>query len=166
MNEQPSKLATLAQACVSMLSTAMDDRWGTGRLPMIVSADLRARFIKQQRLYHQALMAENDAAIIAQAHGMLRAWHKLDEEAVKANEKPLPWSAWQMIAPTGEIITIIRDKADLALVPKQPGVEVWTADQIVNLIIGQEPAARESGRQWPGNGKGEMNWDEGDDIPF
>jgi len=167
MKKPQTSLAHLAQACVTMLATAMDERWGSGRLPMIVSADLRARFLKQQRLYHEALMAEDEPAIVAQSHGMLRAWHALDDAAVETGEKPLPWSAWQLTAPTGEVITIIREVADLALVPKQPGVEVWTADQIVDLIINQLEEVRVEKRQWPkGNGKEPMDWEEGDDIPF
>lgn len=168
IDDRQSELAKLAQACVNMLAKAMDERWGSGRLPMIVSAELRARFLKQQRLYHEALMADDETAIVAQSHGMLRAWHAIDDAAVKAGEKPLPWSAWQLTAPTGEVVTIIREKADLALVPKQPGVEVWTADAIVDLIINQLDEIREDKRQWPklGNGKDPVDWKEGDDIPF
>ena len=165
MDEQ-SDLARLAQTCVTLVAEQMDGRWGTGRLPMLVSVETRARFLKQQKLYHEALMNEDGTAIVAQAHGMLRAWHALDEEAIKLGKSPLPWSAWQITAPTGEVITIIREEADLPLVPKSPGTEVWTAESLVDLVINQEPDTRESGRQWPNGKTDNIDWEHGDDIPF
>ena len=166
IEDKSRNLATLAQTCVLQLVKHMDDRWGTGRLPMLVSPELRARFLKQQRLWDEALLSEVTDAIVAQSHGMLKAWHALDEEAIQLGQTPLPWSAWQIVAPTGEIVTFIRDERDLPLVPKQSGMEVYTADSMADLVINLKPVERKEVRKWPNGATSPIDWEEGDDIPF
>ena len=159
-------LAALVQECVLQLSKHMDERWGVGRLPMLVSPELRARFLKQQKNYHGALLSEITESIVVHAHGMLRAWHALDDEALKLGQMPLPTSAWQLVMPTGEIVVFIREERDLPLIPKQGGMEIYTADTLADLVMNLEPVEKKKARQWPNGAISPIDWEEGDEIPF
>ena len=158
--------AKLAQICVTNLATHMEARWGVGRLPMLVSPELRARFLKQQRLYENALLSEIVEDIREQSHGMLKAWHALDDEALKLGQVPLPTSAWQLVMPTGEIVVFVREERDLPLIPKQTGMEIFTADKMAELLMNLEPMERKKTRQWPNGAMSPIDWEEGDEIPL
>jgi hypothetical protein len=67
----------------------LNAKWGTGRLPMLADADLRARFRRQVELFNKAHVFADREAIEVQTEGLRRAWLALDAAAEAAGLKPL-----------------------------------------------------------------------------
>jgi hypothetical protein len=112
----------------------MDQRWGIGRLPMLVPIDVAERFRVQQRKFSSAVW-EYDAAEV-QKHGeaMLRAYAKLDELAVACGASTAPPEQWEFEV-AGELVILVKDLKDTGRVETNGrAAQVWSLDEIANVI--------------------------------
>ena len=95
------------------VANAMERKWGVGRLRLIVSDFLRAKFDEQKDRLDAALQSGEERFIAAQVDGMRRAWSALDRSAHDAGEKPLAPDVWECVLPsTGEIVSLVRTEAE------------------------------------------------------
>ena len=120
--------------CVDQRGREMDDRWGIGRLPMLVPIEWAERFHAQHKLFNAAVW-EFDLALVRQ-HGeaMLRAYERLDELAVAARGKPLPADQWEFETPEGLVI-LVRDLRDTGRAQRHGReAQVWALDEVANVI--------------------------------
>ena len=67
----------------------MERKWGVGRLRLLVSDLLRAKFDAQKDKLDAAIATNQEHYIRAQAEGMKRAWAALDKAASEAGHPPL-----------------------------------------------------------------------------
>ena len=120
--------------CVDQRGREMDERWGIGRLPMLVPIEWAERFHAQHKLFNAAVW-EFDLPLVRQ-HGeaMLRAYDKLDELARSANGEPLPAHQWEFETPEGLVI-LVQDLRDTGRAQRHGReAQVWALDEIANVI--------------------------------
>jgi hypothetical protein len=123
----PEDSATLQAHWTSADNAARraERKWGAGRLPTLVSAELLAKFERQRlRLftaYDEAWEAEfltraQLDAVVSAAGGMVRAWSALDAAAEAAGHAPQPPEVWETKTDDGRLIAVVRDVADASRV--------------------------------------------------
>ena len=74
---------------LDQVAIEMERKWGVGRLRLLVSDLLRAKFDAQKDKLDAAIATNREQYIRAQAEGMKRAWAALDKAASEAGHPPL-----------------------------------------------------------------------------
>jgi hypothetical protein len=152
------------------IAVTMERSWGVGRLRLLVSDLLRAKFDAQKDKLEAAIATNQVSYIRAQAEGMKRAWAALDQAAREAGHPPLSPEVWECVLPaSGEVVAIVRTEAEAHHVCRE--MPVFTLAEIGRLIEGLGPAVLEAKRVFPGAAVAairsrEINWEKGDEIPF
>jgi hypothetical protein len=156
---------------LDQVALAMERKWGVGRLRLLVSDPLRAKFDEQKDRLDAALASGQEGYARIHVEGMRRAWDALDRAAADAGQAPLAPEVWECVLPeTGEIVSIVRTEAEAHHVARQG--RVFTVAEIATLIAGLGDAVLEIKRQFPGAAvtgirqKPPIDWSRGDDIPF
>lgn len=113
---------------------AMDEKWGIGRLPMLVPAEVAGRFASQHRKFSEALQAWDYPEALKHGAAMERAYAKLEEMAIAAGASPAPPDQWEFETPEG-LVVLVRDKRTITqvdLAGRQAAV--WSLDEIASVI--------------------------------
>ncbi|HSM20326.1 MAG TPA: hypothetical protein VK844_08160 [Hyphomicrobiales bacterium] len=156
---------------LDQVALAMERKWGVGRLRLIVSDGLRARFDAQKDRLDAAIEAKEEAYVRAQAEGLRRAWAALDREASEAGCAPLSPEVWECVLPSsGEVVSLVRSEAEAHHVCR--ACRVFTLAEIGLLIeaLGDKPL--EVKDRFPGasligiHAKPPVDWEKGDTLPF
>ena len=149
----------------------MERKWGVGRLRLLVSDLLRAKFDEQKDRLDQAIASNQESFVRIHADGMRRAWEALDRSAREAGERPIVPQVWECVLPdTGEIVSLVRTEAEAHHVAREG--RVFTLAEIAALIAGLGDAVLEAKKQFPGAAvtairhKPAADWSRGDDLPF
>lgn len=162
---------------VDFIATGMERKWGIGRLRLLVSDDLRARFDAQGEKFNAAIESAQSDLMTVQAEGMKRAWQTLDKAAENAGHKPVSAEVWEVKLPgSGKIVALVRTSAEAHLVAL-PERETWTLSEIAHLIEHAGSIVADIKRTFPGaeitaiHGKPQpspqpFDFSNGDDIPF
>lgn len=117
------------------VAAAMERKWGVGRLPLLVDAEWRDRFVTQRRRLNDAVWRGDVANARQEAAAMERGWIKLDELATAAGHLPLDPVVWETITPDGEVVAIVRTNAEAAAVTRDGrAMQVWTLAEIGKVI--------------------------------
>ena len=152
------------------IACEMERKWGFGRLRLLVSELLRAKFDAQKDKLGAAIAANQEQYIRAQAEGMKRAWSALDKAATDAGRQPLSPKVWECVLPSsGEVVAVVRTEAEAHHVCRE--MRVFSLEEIGRLIEGLGPTVLEAKRMFPGATvtgirKPEIDWEKGDDLPF
>jgi hypothetical protein len=152
------------------IALAMERTWGVGRLRLLVSDLLRAKFDAQKDKLEAAIATNCATYIRAQAEGMKRAWAALDQAAREAGHPPLSPEVWECVLPaSGALVAVVRTDAEAHHVCR--AMKVFTLAEIGRLIEGLGSAVLEAKRVFPGAAVAairsrEINWEKGDEIPF
>jgi hypothetical protein len=155
---------------LDQVAVEMERKWGVGRLRLLVSDLLRARFDAQKDKLDVAIATNQEQYIRAQAEGMKRAWASLDRAATEAGHRPLSAEVWECVLPSSaEVVALVRSEAEAHHVCRE--MRVFTLEEIGRLIEALGPTVLEAKRVFPGatvNGirKPAIDWEKGDDIPF
>jgi hypothetical protein len=172
MSSQAYRIQAMVEG-LDQVALAMERKWGVGRLRLIVSDFLRAKFDEQKDRLDAAIQTGDERFITAQVEGMKRAWSALDRAAHDAGEKPLAPDVWECVLPsTGEVVSIVRTEAEAHHVARES--EVWTLAEIAVLIERLGDEVRQVKRTFPGSAVVEVrdrdpppiDWEKGDDPPF
>jgi hypothetical protein len=116
-------------------AVAMERKWGRGRLPSLVSLELRGKFAKQRDRLSQAIWSGNVTETRLHAEAMVRGWHALDAAATEAGHATLSPDVWETVTPDGEICAIVKTTAEAAALTRDGrGMQVWTLDEIGRLL--------------------------------
>lgn len=178
----PDDSATITAHMQGVDQTAreMEAKWGVGRLPLLVSDDLRAKFIRQADKWADALgTAWNSAmltrdqldAVIGKSAAMRRAWAALDAAAEEAGHRPItPW-VWEAVLADGSVAAIVQTDAEAGkVIAEGRHVTVWTMREVANVIdaLGVIKLAKS---EFPGAkvqaSRVDRSWvRDGDPIPF
>ncbi|CAB4146924.1 hypothetical protein UFOVP1020_52 [uncultured Caudovirales phage] len=156
---------------LDQVAVAMERKWGVGRLRLLVSDLLRAKFDEQKDRLDQAVESNQEAVVRIHAEGMRRAWEALDRSAREAGETPLAPEVWECVLPdSGEIVSLVRTEAEAHHVAREG--RVFTVAEIATLIVGLGDGVLEAKKRFPGAAvtairrKPAANWARGDDVPF
>lgn len=147
-----------AQAILGPLdavATAMERKWGVGRLETLVPEEWALKFHSAAEKLNSAIDSGDMNAIRERAEIMRRGWVKLDELATTAGAEP--WSSadvWEVRAPGGRVYAIARTDHDQRNAAMKDGVacytlaevarilEAWDLDSQVSILKAQFPDAR------------------------
>jgi hypothetical protein len=153
------------------VAAEIDRVWGVGRLRLLVSDPLRAKFDEQQARVDAAVASGQESFVRVQVEAMQRAWQALDRAARATGHEPLPSEVWEVALPSsGEVISFVRDAAHSGSVPQ--GRPVFTLPEIARLIETLGPTVLEAKRVFPGaaithlHSNKPFDWSKGDDMPF
>lgn len=98
---------------VDQVAIAAERKWGVGRLRLIVSDFLRAKFDEQKDRLDAAIATGDERYAGLQVDGMKRAWTALDRAAHDAGKIPLAPEVWECVLPsTGEVVSLVRTTAE------------------------------------------------------
>ena len=144
-------------------------KWGVGRLRLLVSDLLRAKFDAQRDKLDAAIVAGLVQPIQVHAEAMKRAWSALDRAATEAGAQPLSPEVWECRLPSGETVALVRSEAEARHVCQQQ--RVFTLAEVGKAIEFLGAAVLEAKRVFPGASvtavrSATIDWDRGDDIPF
>jgi hypothetical protein len=158
-----------------------ETKWGRGRLPLLVSDDLRAKFLRQQVRWSQALQAawedarpyltRDQLADVAKFAGaMQRAWQALDAAAEEAGHRPIFPDVMEAQLPSGAVLAVVRTDAEASkVIASGREVLVFTMREVANVVaaLGEAVSIKIA---WPDakvQPPRDLSWvAEGDELPF
>lgn len=112
-----------------------EDKWGVGRLELLVDDELRLKFRQQYERFNNACMAHDVVRVRMAGAGMIRGWQTLDKAAVEAGAQPLDPQTWEIQLPDGRVIAFCRHLHDSFHVARSGrNIEIWTPEEIVRVI--------------------------------
>ena len=156
---------------LDQVAVAMERKWGVGRLRLIVSVFLRAKFDEQKDRLVAAIQSGEENYVRIQCDGMTRAWSALDHAAHDAGEKPLAPEVWECVLPSsGEVVSLVRTMAEAHHVAR--ACRVFTTDEVAILIDAVGDGVLDIKQKFPGatvtgvRRKAPIDWERGDEIPF
>ena len=135
---------------VEQLAIDMANKWGVGRLRLLVNDELRERFDRQRYKLAAAIQGGDLASVKEEAARMARAWHTLDCTAMDAGAQPLAPDIWEATLDDGTVLAIVREPWDAGtLRPEGRKVVVYTLDEVAKILSGYADFTRIK-IQWPG----------------
>jgi len=156
---------------LDQVALAMERKWGVGRLRLIVSDFLRAKFDEQKDRLDAALRSDEERYVAPQIEGMRRAWAALDRAAHESGASPLSPQVWECVLPsTGEVISLVRSAEEAHHVAREG--RVFTVAEVAILIEALGDGVLDIKHKFPGAAvtgvrrKSPINWETGDEIPF
>jgi hypothetical protein len=133
---QEHDVISAVTAGVDAVAVEMESRWGVGRLPLLVSDELREKFSRQLRRFDQAIVSNDIERIRQTGAATKRAWQALDQAATEAGQQQLQPDAWEVRLADGRVVAICRTNADAhAEVRSGRHLEVWTIDEIARIMF-------------------------------
>lgn len=155
-------------------------KWGSGRLPLLVAADLRARFYRQLAIWSVAYAAAWAAPILTRglleavqtkAAAVTRAWAALDAAAAEAGHRPIaPW-VWEVALADGTVAALVQTDAEASkVIAEGRHVAVYTLAEVGHVIDALPEALKLAKVEWPGAKvqppRGKREPAPNDEIPF
>jgi len=154
---------------LDQVATDMERKWGVGRLRLLVSDFLRAKFDAQKDKLDAAIDSDRETLVRIQVEGMKRAWATLDKTAREAGHQGLSPEVWECVLPsTGEVISIVHTEAEAQHICR--ACRVFTLAEIGQLIEGLGETVLAAKSIFPGATitavREPMDWEHGDEMPF
>lgn len=170
MNQTDYSLAKAILDGVDDAITTAERTWGVGRLRLLVSDDLRARWDRQWLAWCRAIEGDDVGAIQKQGAAVRRAVAALEAEARAAGQQPLTPEVWET-RHGDRVIVVCRTSAEAGVVAREGrAVEVWTLNELVRLALADRPGLAAVKEIFPGSTvtavKPRVNWAAGgDELP-
>lgn len=156
---------------LDQVALGMDRKWGVGRLRLLVSDFLRAKFDEQKDRLDAALQSGEERYVAPQVEGVRRAWAALDRAAHESGATPLAPQVWECVLPsTGEVISLVRSAEEAHHVAR--GGRVFSVGELAILIEALGDGVLDIKQKLPGASvigvrrKPSIDWATGDEIPF
>jgi hypothetical protein len=128
-------------ANVTEHANEMNRRWGFNRLPHLVSIDLMRRFMEQKRKWQEACfdcagscLPQDIERVRKHGEAMKRAYGALETEALALGKSPAPPGQWEFELQDGTPIELVRTRAELGNVQREPAAQVWCLEEIGEII--------------------------------
>jgi len=120
---------------VEEVARQCENRWGVGRLELLVSNDLREKFRRQLVRFNEAIEEHDVARVRITGAAMQRAWAALDQAATEAGAQLLAPEYWEALLPDGRVIAFCRDNVDAFAVFREGRLmDIWSTNEILQLI--------------------------------
>lgn len=117
------------------LAREVEQRWGAGRVRLLVPTELREKFDRQRYLFDKAILHGDLEEVRQQSARMERAWRAVDAAATDAGKKVLAPEVWETVLENGRVAAIVRTNDDARhVVAEGRGVSVWTLEEIARLL--------------------------------
>ena len=113
----------------------VEKRWGYGVLPQVVPIEWMERFRAQKQKFELACFEFDHPGIRKHGEAMLRAYDKLEEVAEATGQYPEPLQHWEFTLNTGELVILVRDRAEMARIdPKGRAAQIWSLEEVADVI--------------------------------
>jgi hypothetical protein len=117
------------------LAREMEERWGVGRLELLVDDELRLKFRRQLDKLNAAIDANDVERTAKHAAGMRKAWAALDLAAKNAGALALDPEVWEIRLPDGRVIAFTKTRTDAAHVTRSNRyLDVWSTEEIATVV--------------------------------
>jgi hypothetical protein len=117
------------------LGAKAEAHWGCGRLRLLVSTELRAKFDRQRSLLQVAIETGQLDDVIREADRMATAWTRLDTAAREAGHPPISGTVWEVTLKDGSVAAIVQDYAIAQdVVANGRAVLVYSLEEIAELL--------------------------------
>ena len=160
-------------AAVKPFDTAMaeiENRWGPEKLIGLVSPETATKFASAMSKLNDAMEANEDPAFVAKKAAVLcRGLKAMEAEAIDAGHKPGPKEAIKAVTSDGTEFLIAMDGGDAAMLIKQGKKNVWSLEEVANVIQAHNsPLLEAVKKEFPNSTikNVKTDWSQGDDIPF
>jgi hypothetical protein len=131
-------------------AVTMENKWGAGRLRLLVDAAMREKFDKQRFKLNAAIWHGDLAEVQQEAQRMVNAWMALDRSAEAAGALKLTTRVWEVAMPDGKVLAIVREQADAKdVMAEGRGVIVYTLEEI-GIMMGHYREVVKVKETWPG----------------
>jgi len=135
---------------VNALALQMQERWGQGRLRLLVSPELREKFDRQLYRVSAAILHGDLETLRQECARMCVAWRTLDREASRVGAEPINPEFWEVVLDDGTVAVIVKDNdAAFKVIADGRAKVVYTLDEIARLMSHHKDVARVK-LQWPG----------------
>lgn len=132
------------------LAIELERKWGTGRLRLLVSADLREKFDRQRLKLNEAIQTGDVAEVQLQADRMCNAYRALDGAAEAAGASKRNPDVWECLLPDGSVAAVVPDNDSAQwVIAEGRKMAVYTLAEIANLLHGF-PALVKAKECWAG----------------
>ena len=120
---------------VEALAIDMANKWGVGRLRLLVPDEWREKYDRQRYLLQQAVDSGDLEAVRTHAQRMTSAWRTLDAMALDNGAQPLDPQVWEATLEDGTVLAIVKDNASAAgLTPDGRRMVVYTLDEVAKIL--------------------------------
>ena len=120
---------------VDHAAITMENKWGSGRLRLLVPLELRERFDKQRFKWNAAIWHGDLEEIRREAQRMVTAWMALDKAAEAAGASVLSPRVWEVTLADGTVAALVPDQAAAHGVMAQGRkVVVYTLEEIAIML--------------------------------
>lgn len=169
MNPADYNLAKAILDGVDHVITTAERTWGVGRLRLLVSDELRARWDRQWLAWCRAVESNDVAAIQKQGGAVRRAVAALEAEARAGGQQPLTPEVWET-RHDDRVVVVCRTSAEAGVVAREGrAAEVWTLDELVRMALIDRPGMSAVKQFFPGAEvtaiKPRVDWAAGDELP-
>ena len=169
MNQTDYSLAKAILDGVDHAISTAERTWGVGRLRLLVSDELRARWDRQWLAWCRAVESSDVAAIQKQGGAVRRAVTALEAEARAGGQQPLTPEVWET-RHDDRVVVVCRTSAEAGVVAREGrAAEVWTLDELVRLALADRPEMEAVKIIFPGAEvtavKPRVDWTAGDELP-
>ena len=131
-------------------AVTMEQKWGAGRLRLLVSPELREKFDRQRYLFNQAIWHGDLEAVRREAARMVAAWMALDGAAVAAGVSAMSPEVWEVVLEDGSVAAIVPDTAAAkGTMADGRRMAVYTIEEIGRLLS-HYPAIAQAKLTFPG----------------
>jgi len=129
---------------------AIEQKYGVGRLRLLVPIELREKFDRQRYLTNQAIWFGDLEAVKRETARMVKAYQALDQAATAAGKTGISPDVWEVVLPDGSVAAIVKTNAEAFAVSREGRLaKVYTLDEIGRLIYGFPDIAKAK-EVWPG----------------
>lgn len=124
---------------MKVVAREMEEKWGKGRLRMVVPAGLREKFDRQRYLTNQAVWHGELEDVKRECGRMINAWRALDKTAEASGASVKPVEQWEVVLGCGTTLIVVKALEDASAV-KIDGRKavVWSLDEVAALVDEQK----------------------------
>ena len=116
-------------------------RWGVGRLPLVVSTDLRARYDAQCDRLDAAIEACDPDMVERMVGVSIRAYAALEQAARDAGVAELRGDYYEAAMPDGSALCVTRDIYEQVRVARERrDAIVWSVEEVARVVGSYEAA--------------------------
>lgn len=114
-------------------SMQMDVKWGTDKLPDLVSKDLADKYRKQQERFRRAFRNDDQAGIQKHGRGMIKAYEVLDREAEKQGAKVIDPTDYWSVEVEGIEVRLVKTDEEMPR-EKPDGVAYLSVGELMKFV--------------------------------
>ena len=124
---------------MKLVAKEMEDRWGVGRLRLLVPIDLREKFDRQRYLTNQAIWLGDLEQLKTHTRKMMVAYRKLDEVAQASGASRKPVEQWETVLGDGTVLVVVKAPEDAQGVSDDGRKKVvWSLEEVAMLVDEQK----------------------------